>query len=452
MSNYIKTAVSGFAMFALTAFSACGGGSSDEPSGPDKPDVPSVPTVDAASDVVIYEANPLFFAQDKCFDAIGKRLDAIDGLGTDVLWLMPIYTQGQKNAIGSPYCVKDYKGINPKYGDMASLKSLVSSAHAKGMKVILDWVANHTAWDNAWITEHPDWYLQQNGQIVPPPGTGWNDVAELNYENTALRAAMIDAMLYWIREADVDGFRCDYAEGVPADFWREATAAVRKAKPEAFLLAEASDFNMYDNGFDMIYDWAYCTDLQDFYHGKISFDKVVEKAEARASAIPADKNIMRYAVNHDVISEKSPSELYGSNQALIGAYVLTAFLGQVPMVYSGMEAGFDRRTAFINAKPLTWNASLLAEYQAIDKAYKATAEARGGKTQVFSTGSKAVAYTKTNGSKTVLVAVNPTGEPQQVKVPMALMGLTMSDLISGQQVKPSAAVTLPAYGYLIYAK
>lgn len=431
---------------AAAMMAACGGHGSD----PNPKPEPEPEPQGKGNTMVVYEANPLFFASAGCFDAINARLDQIHALGSDVLWLMPIYTQGQKNAIGSPYCVADYKGLNPAYGDMAALRRLVDNAHAKGMLVILDWVANHTAWDNAWITEHPDWFVHKDGQIISPPGTGWLDVAELNYDNQAMRAAMVDAMLYWMREAKVDGFRCDYAEGVPHDFWRQAVDSIRKVKADAFMLAEASDFTLYDDGFDMIYDWSYCTDLQAMFKGRISFEKLVELTAAKTSRIPEGKHIMRYVVNHDVISEHSPVELYGSNQAIEPAYVLTAFWEQVPLIYSGMEAGFDGRTAFINAKPLKWNPELQNRYQAIAKAYDATATARAGELKTYAAG-KAVCYSHTNGSKSVLVMVNPTDAEVDVKTPMAFAATVLTDQISGEQQTMPASVKLAPYGYRIFA-
>lgn len=434
------------AMAALMA--SCGGeGNGGNTPGTD-PEPPA--SGEQGNKMVVYEANPLFFADSQCFDAINARLDKIRALGSNVLWLMPIYTQGKVNAIGSPYCVADYTGINPQYGDMSSLKRLVDNAHGKGMIVILDWVANHTAWDNPWITEHPDWFAQEDGKIISPPGMGWLDVAELNYDNAAMRAAMIDAMIYWMREAKVDGFRCDYAEGVPHDFWKQAIDSIRNVKADALMLAEASKFDIYDDGFNMIYDWSYCTDLQSFFKGKITFDKLLELTAAKTEKIPAGKHIMRYVVNHDVISEHSPAELYGSNDAIEPAYVLTAFLEQVPLIYSGMEAGFDRRTAFINAKPLIWNAELQSRYEAIGKAYDATAEARGGDLKTYAAG-KAVCYSHTNGSKSVLVMVNPTDAEVEVKTPMSFSAMKMTDMMSGRQQSMPASVKLAPYGYSIYA-
>lgn len=449
MKSFFKYALASLAI--ASGLAACGGGN-DEPSNPGKPDGPQ-PTDPAASTQLIYEANPLFFASNNCFAAIQQRLDDIDDLETDVLWLMPIFTQGQKNAIGSPYCVKDYKGINPKYGDMAALKSLVNAAHADGMIVILDWVANHTAWDNPWITEHPDWFTQDSkGNIISPAGMGWNDVADLNYDNADMRKAMIDAMTYWMKEAGIDGFRCDYAEGVPHSFWKEAIKEIRAVKANAFMLAEASDFKLYDDGFDMIYDWSYATDLQNFYNGKSTFDRFVENTLKRDKTVPAGKELMRYVVNHDVISEKSPQQMFGSPKAMPGAFVITAFLTQVPMIYSGMEAGFDNRTAFINAKPLTWNPTLQKQYEEICDAYEETALARGGALHTYSSGSKGVLFGHTNGNKAVLVAVNPTNASVQVKVPIAYVGEKMEEHISGSELTMPSVVSLDAYGYKIFSK
>ena len=211
----------------------------------------------ARSSVVIYEANPKVFAKTNALQSITGRLDEIKELGTDVLWLMPIYEQGQKNSVGSPYCVKNYEKVNAEFGNLQDLKNLVNAAHSKGMRVILDWVANHTAWDNAWTTEHKDWYTQNGkGEIISPEGMGWSDVADLNYNSQSLRTAMIDAMKYWINEVDVDGFRCDYAEGVPEDFWSKAINELKKIKgKELFMLAEGNKSSLYNAGFDAVYSW-----------------------------------------------------------------------------------------------------------------------------------------------------------------------------------------------------
>ena len=180
----------------------------------------------------IYQVNPKLYGSSGAFGKIKDRLDDIKALGTDVFYLMPIYQQGTKNAIGSPYCIKDFKAVNTSYGSLEDLRALVDAAHAKGMKVMFDWVANHTAWD----------------------------CAQLNYSSTDLRAAMTDALLYWVKELDIDGYRCDYAHGPtgrnvgPMDeFWKEAISALKAQKPGFIMLAESDFPKMYDDGFDLIF-------------------------------------------------------------------------------------------------------------------------------------------------------------------------------------------------------
>lgn len=167
-------------------------------------------------DAVIYQVNTRAFSATHNFQGVTARLDSIKNLGVNVIYLMPIYTVGSLKSINSPYCIKNYKGISPEFGTMTDLRTLVDGAHARGMSVMLDWVANHTAWDHAWMTNKA-WYKQDaSGNIVSP--NGWTDVAQLDFSNTAMRLEMIYSMKYWVYEANVDGFRCDYADGPPATF------------------------------------------------------------------------------------------------------------------------------------------------------------------------------------------------------------------------------------------
>ena len=212
---------------AVAAFAATGCTSYEI----DMPQNPEPPVIGReVSENVIYQANPRFFGESDCLKSLTAQLSRISGMGCDILWVMPVYETGELNGIGSPYCVRDFKALNPRYGTSADMKDLVSTARSKGMKVILDWVANHTAWDCAWITEHPDWYVKDaQGNIVSP--SGWSDVAQLDYSNAAVRSAMKDAMAYWVTNYGIDGFRCDYADGVPHDFWRSVIADIRASDP-----------------------------------------------------------------------------------------------------------------------------------------------------------------------------------------------------------------------------
>ena len=170
----------------------------------------------------MYEINERALSQSGDFNGIIERLDEIKALSVNVIWLMPIHPIGEINTVNSPYCVRNYLEVNPEFGSLTDLKKLVKEAHKRDIAVIMDWVANHTAWDNPWIS-NTSWYTQVNGEIIHPAGTNWLDVADLNYSNTEMRQAMISAMKYWIEDIYIDGFRCDAADWIPFDFWKQAT-------------------------------------------------------------------------------------------------------------------------------------------------------------------------------------------------------------------------------------
>ena len=404
---------------------------------------------ETTGNMVIYEANPRFFAANDAFKAIDSRLDQIHELETDVLWLMPICAPGVEKAVGSPYCIQDYTNVNPRYGTIDDLKALVTHAHDKNMMVIVDWVANHTAWDHPWIKQHPNWYTREDGNVISPRGFNWNDVADLNYDDHDMRAEMIKCMLFWVKECGIDGFRCDYAEGVPHDFWKDAIAQIRQARPGALMLAEGSDFGFYDDGFDMMYDWNFTSRLQDYFNGRATIKKVEDYAVKKMARVPKGKVIMRYAINHDVMSEKSAVTLFGHNDAMMAAQVLATFMGGVPLVYSGQENGFTNRASFFDYTPMEWTGRHSAQLAAINHAFHATQQARSGKRTVTESGNAAIVSYE-NGKKRLLVMVNPTSDPVVVAVPRTMKGIKMTDATTGTSAKTPATVKLPAHGYRIY--
>ncbi|MFN5311437.1 MAG: alpha-amylase family glycosyl hydrolase, partial [Flavobacteriales bacterium] len=222
--------------------------------GPQQYGVPLV-YVPSTEQATIYEVNLRAQSSEGNLQGVISKLQHIKDLGTNLIWLMPIYEQGITNSVNSPYCIKDYTKVSPEYGTLSDLRALTDQAHALGMAVIMDWVANHTSWDHPWITEHPEWYSKNSaGQIIIPPGTNWNDVADLNFDQAAMRKAQIDAMKYWVLEANVDGFRCDYADGVPYTFWQDAITQLR-ALPnrDLLMLAEGTRTDHYQAGFDLTY-------------------------------------------------------------------------------------------------------------------------------------------------------------------------------------------------------
>ena len=416
---------------------------------------PTPPARNTANTSVIYEANPKLFARSNALNAIEGRLDDILDLGADILWLMPIYEQGSLNAIGSPYCVRDYQTVNPEYGTLEDLRSLVSTAHGKGMKVILDWVANHTSWDNDWISEHKEWYTQDaGGNIISPEGMGWDDVADLNFNNRELRQAMTDAMLYWVREADVDGFRCDYAEGVPLDFWKEAISALRGEKPDLLMLAEGGESNLYTAGFDLVYGWGFASGLEQLFQGKTSASELYATHLDEYRGVPDGKWRMRYSTNHDLASTASPISTYGSKEAALAAFTIATMLPGVPMVYSSQEIGYSSALSFFNYNIMDWNAEpeYQTAYRKILAAYKATDQLRGGTLKSYSmTDAMSFCYQSPDGG-ILLVIVSLSDQPMSVKTPMERVGETLTDLIDGSTVTLPSVLDLDPHEYLILKK
>lgn len=408
----------------------------------------------AASDMVIYEANPRIFATDNAFAAIEANLEHIKELGTTVLWLMPVNEPGVKKSVNSPYCIKDYKALNARYGTKDELKSLVKAAHAKGMKVILDWVANHTSWDHAWITEHPEWYTQDaGGNIVQPQEQPWADVADLNFDNQAMQEAMIDAMKYWVTETGIDGYRLDYAEGVPDAFWKKAITELRKLDKGLLMLAEGGKVSLMSSGFDLLYGWGFHGRLKDLYAGKSSLESLYTMNTNELEGMPEGTMRLRYSTNHDQASEVSPIACYGGERGAMSAFVIATLLEGVPLIYSSQEAAYPSKLNFFNYKAidLKSNKPFYQEMAQVVKAYKATAKARGGELKVYNTGNVASFYRK-NGEHAMFVMVNTTDATVQVKVPMERSGETMNDALTGERVKLPVSVTLNPYQYYIYQK
>ena len=420
---------------------------------PDNPVNPGGDEVQGTVAPVFYEANPRLFSSSNRLQAITSRLDEIKALGTDVLWLMPINTYGKEKSVGSPYCVKDYRSVDPANGTLTDLKSLVSKAHSKDMKVILDWVANHTAWDCAWVTEHKDWYTQDaKGNIISPPGTNWSDVADLNYDNKAMREEMISSMLYWVNEAGVDGFRFDHVDGVPFDFWKDALARIKKANPDAILLAESSDSRCFSNGFTHAFGWPSQTALKNLIQGKTDVQAYLKSIDSEASQAPDGCLWLRFTTNHDQASESAPSTVYKNADGALAAFVLTAFSGQSPLIYSSQELGYDSALSFFNVKVMDWTSSY---YSASLKAYKrimasrqAAAKAISGTLKSYVSGS-VLSLFWTSGDKKLFVRVNTSPSETTVKSPMERTGEEYPHSDTGEAATVDAAVTLPGYGYSI---
>ena len=428
---------------ALLGLGACG--DDDKPNVPSQPDTP--PVAQEASSALIYQANPRMFASRNCLDAITARVPEIAGMDATILYVMPIYEPGVEKSVNSPYCIKSFTDINARYGSKEDLRELVTAAHSAGLKVMLDWVANHASWDNTWVKEHPDWFVRDAGGNMVSPN-GWSDVVQLNFENASLRKAMTDAMVYWVREFGIDGYRCDFADGPTHQFWQEAITALRAQKQDIIMFAESKDTGLYKDGFDMVFGWGYGDALKKLFAGGAT-SKFFEASASELSGVPQGKSIVRYVLNHDVAAENDIATLYGSVDALPAAYCLTTMMGGTPMFYVGMESTQERgKMNFFNYSPITFSSTRHAQYAAIDKAYRATADLREAKILPYETG-RVATFVRTSGSKSVLVMVNTDKAEQTARTPITLTGAPVTDLITGTDMTLAATVTLPGYGYKV---
>ncbi|MDE6297730.1 MAG: alpha-amylase [Muribaculaceae bacterium] len=331
---------------------------------------------DWSRNAVIYEVNVRQATPEGTFEAFLPQIDRLKDLGVDILWFMPIHPiseDGRKGKLGSYYAVRDYKGINPEFGNIDDFRKVVKAAHDKGMKVIIDWVPNHSGRDNAWVKNHPDWYQKnEKGEMFGP--YDWTDVYKFDYSNPEMRKAMTDAMAYWLREADIDGFRCDVAFEVPTDFWNENRPQLEAVKPGIFMLAEAPNPELLEHGFDMDYNWpmkdlfsaiAATSGQYTFKDEKGNIKEFPEKHAAdiyvrldeEAKNYPADSYLMNMTTNHDLNSwEGTEFDRLGNLQEAFAALMYT--MPGMPLIYTGQEVGMNRAFEFFEKDEAPdWNSN-----------------------------------------------------------------------------------------------
>ena len=304
---------------------------------------------------ILYEMNIRQFTTEGTFRAASERLPFLRSIGVDAIWLMPIYPIGEedrKGSLGSYYSIRDYKGVNPEFGSEADLRDFITKAHALGIKILFDWVANHTARDARWISERPvDWYERdQEGRAKVP--WDWSDTAKLNYTNREVWRGQIDAMRYWVEQFGIDGFRCDMAMLVPIEFWQEASAELHSIKSDIFMLAEAEEDNLFEGAFNMSYQWNIHHIMCDIAKGARRVWDLRNAMHAERQRYPREAMRLSFTSNHD---ENSWS---GSEQSRFGRAleVMTAmtFLmpSTMPLIYTGQEVGYDHSFAFFDRDPI----------------------------------------------------------------------------------------------------
>jgi glycosidase len=376
----------------------------------------------------IYEVNVRQFTPEGTFATFEKHLPRLQQMGVNILWFMPIQPIGVKNrkgSLGSYYSCSDYTAVNPEFGTLADFKRVVDRAHALGMHVIIDWVANHTAWDHPWVNQHPDWYKKdERGEIhsytfrhTPESEPEyWTDVVGLDFSNKKLWLAMADAMLFWLRETDIDGFRCDVASLVPTPFWEEVRVLMEQIKP-VFMLAESDAPDLHVNAFDMTYDWRLYDTLKLIAAGKTNAQALRDWWMYEQATYPRDAYRMRYTANHDSNSwHGHDAEFYGD--AFKAMALLAATLPGMPLIYGGQEAVLDRKLAFFEKDPIDWQNFLLQDFYAgmlqLKRAHSALANGEAGNAlEWLPSNDNVAAFVRGKADMRFRVLVNLTGKPNK---------------------------------------
>ena len=316
---------------------------------------------------VLYQIFPRVFTPEGTFQGIQRKLDYIKQLGIDIIWLKPIHPigeKGRKGTIGSPFSIKNFRKINPDYGTQEDFKNLVNEIHQRNMKMIIGMVPDHSSNDNNLMKDHPGWFMQDSlGNFTREVG-GWSDITDFNYENPEMRQYMRETLIYWLKEFDVDGFRCDVAGMVPYDFWNESLKSLREVKSNVFLLAEWEDPKLLMQGFNSDYDWTLYHLLKDIREGKKKTAEAISLIQGKDSRYPQNSLPMRFLENHD---EQRSLHVFGKEA--VEAYATFIFMVPgIPLIYAGQEIGEERKPSLFEKSELNWteaDSSLIKMYQSL---------------------------------------------------------------------------------------
>ncbi|MBU6213308.1 MAG: alpha-glucosidase C-terminal domain-containing protein [Actinomycetales bacterium] len=417
-----------------------------------------------SKNATIYQINTRQFTPEGTFMAAMSHLPRVKDLGVDILWLMPVQPIGEKNrkgTLGSPYAVADYYGVNPEFGTAEDLRAFISAAHDLGMKVILDWVPNHTAWDSNLVEQHPNWYLRDwQGDFRPTAWWDWGDIIELDYSLPAVREYMTAAMVHWVREFDLDGYRCDVAGFVPTDFWEQVRRELDAVKP-VFLLAEWESKDLHAAAFDMTYSWTWYQAMHDICMGRADLNALFTWYSWNEKHWPDDAIRMLFVSNHDKNAwEGTEFENFGAG--LHNTVVLSVLGEGMPLVYNGQEAGYDHRLAFFERDPIVWreheHADLYRRLFALKHENTALWNGRwGARTERVRNDqpNQVLSFVRRNDANAVFAVFNFSGEPHRVTLLDALYEGSYRDFFSGEEVSLTsdhAQMDLPAWSCRVFVR
>ncbi len=438
----------------LTYLTGCGPSTTNqEQSAEDK----KVEPVEWSKNLSIYEVNIRQYTPEGTFNAFAEHLPRLKELGTDILWLMPIHPIGEKNrkgTLGSYYSVKDYYGINPEFGTEEDFRSLVAKIHEMDMYIIIDWVANHSAWDNELIYTNPEWYTKNEAGEIVSPVDDWSDVADFNFDVPEMRDYMIEALKYWVKEFNIDGYRCDVAGMVPFDFWNKTRTELDKIKP-VFMLAEAWEPELHENGFDMTYAWGMHHIFNEIAQGKKTIQDLVERLEKEKTDYDFADYRMHFISNHDENSWNGTVEERLGDAAEAFA-VLSVTIPGMPLIYSGQEACLDKRLEFFEKDEIDWSKECHFDelYSALLKLKKENPALWngnfGGTMERIETNADGniFAFSRVKDDHKVITILNLSAEEVEFEFANQIDGSNLSELFTDEEFANS--YSLAAWDYKVF--
>ena len=418
-------------------------------------------TPEWAKNAAIYQINTRQFTAQGTFKAAEEKLDYLRDLGVKILWLMPIHPIGEENrkgTLGSPYSVKDYYGVNPEFGTAEDLKDLVRSAHQRGLKVILDAVLNHSAWDNHLRDQHPDWYARNwDGNFRPTPWWDWSDIIDLDYSSAALREYMTDAMTYWVRELDIDGYRMDVAGFVPWQFWNHLRTELEAIKP-VFMLAEWESRDLHQQAFDMTYAWSWHKAIREVVEEGATLKSLFTYYSWNEASFPREAYRMTYVANHDSNAwEGTAQDVFGD--AMYAVFALSVLGEGMPLVYNGLDAEYNKALEFFERDPIRWRygtkmqelakslLGLLRDNQALWHGI------HGGRMipVVNSVPERVLTFVRRKHDDEVFALFNLHREPHEFSLRDSLVHKTYRNFLTGETIafRAGESVTLQPWEFLI---
>jgi cyclomaltodextrinase len=428
-----------------------------------KPPLSEVKHVDWSRNIVIYEVNIRQYSKEGTFAAVQKDLPRLKELGIDLIWVMPINPIGIKNrkgplgAQGSYYSVRDYRAVNPEYGKLEDFKNLVNATHALGMKIIIDWVPNHSSWDNELTKTHPEYYMQDSLKRYVS-AFDWTDVIRFNYKNEGLRRYMTETMKWWLAETGIDGFRCDVAHMIPVDFWDSLRAALDSIRP-VFMVAEADKPEFHQKAYDASYDWKFHHIMNMIAKGKLKATVVAKHFAWVDSIYPGNSYLMQFTSNHDENSWNG-TEYERMGEGAKTFTVLCATLPDMLLIYNGQESAFNRRLKFYEKDSISWGKYELTDFYktlvAIKKRNKALWNGSGGRAEWIKTSvdSAIVAYVRQSEGNKIFVAANLSPKTVEFKLKKSPLQEVLKNVFTGDEVKleDGLKLSLKPWEYIVAEK